>query len=383
MRRSSDRRSASLALNELAFSVVDWSLKISIVVFIVGVVYLLLNVPSFIKVPSSGGTVPTYLNKVHLINTILIVAAAVAAVTAVLRFYEHRQFGVYLMGSGVAFYFGVTMLINTLAKGVSNASIDACGNMVTTTAVISVGVGLVRTVLGIIQALIEGPVLNIQTRRGQLTVKAKDVIRRARLSMLSPCWKLPYCSEAMAKICPVFHQKKSCWKVGRGCQCDPVLIETLVGGMAVTAAAPAEAGGSGNILSLGEMDPVSKAAMVARRWKSRPRATKPPCDRCAIYMSHQDLKHKMAGPFAIIAPIVVFFYLWKSGIYSDYYGKVVAWLNNLAAQIAFSGPDQGVGQDLLGLSGPAGQIMVAIFLGIFMVVLLARVIEFYIFRLYL
>ncbi len=105
--------------------------------------------------------------------------------------------------------------------------------------------------------------------------EAKQRAIASQANMMSPCWKLPFCREAIRVLCPAFIAKTTCWKFGRGCYCDEEMIGRIVRG-----------------------EPMAVISAPTRISQS-----KPPCGRCYIYLEHQTYKFRMLSPLALPATI--------------------------------------------------------------------------------
>jgi len=106
--------------------------------------------------------------------------------------------------------------------------------------------------------------------------KQQRIARSA--NMFSPCWKLPFCREAIRVLCPAFLAKKTCWKFKRGCYCDEEMVGRIV-----------------------RNEPIEQIKAANTRQSKEA----PPCARCYIFLEHQTYKFRMLSPLALPATILL------------------------------------------------------------------------------
>lgn len=307
------------------------------------------------------------------VSFIFLLSASISASTALIRYWEVAQLGpFYLLGGAVA-YIGMPLLIQMLLGGAStNEATDAIINSFGSLAIVLVGGGLLRSIVSLVLHLLRKPPVEVRRERGgKLVVKPKEKVMRVRPWAFSPCWKLPFCSESMRRICPVFQRRRSCWRLKQGCQCDPMLIEALLGGLAIESA-----DGTQTIISLSEIEPERRAELVQRRWQRKVKK-KAPCDRCTIFMHHQQLKHQLLSPLIMLGIPIAFYFLWEP--YLKAYGAFIKVTSELWKQIAFE-PTK-IPFDPAGLMTPIAQVFVAIIIGAYILLYATRFLEFAIFKL--
>jgi len=138
---------------------------------------------------------------------------------------------------------------------------------------------------------------------------AKRVTVR-RLSFLSKCWDLPYCRDFLRRRCPAYKAKRTCWKLKRGCYCDPSIIEGLLEGVK-------------------DSDIVYQEGTTTRR----PTIT---CRRCPIYLEHQRLKYKAIYPLIYPATGAVMWAIFPA--LKFLYMKGASALTHIIARFSYAGP---------------------------------------------
>ena len=157
--------------------------------------------------------------------------------------------------------------------------------------------------------------LQLAVGRERKRIKEEDAAKGRRKTVKVPkenvfakCWQLPFCHDAVRELCPAFKAHKTCWKFGRGCNCDPDLVETLI---ASRTAGP----GRGARDSEGAF---IRAELEAEAPKSRSEKTIP-CAKCPIYTEHQRRKFRVINPVLIVftVALLVTFYTPLTGVYSS------------------------------------------------------------------
>lgn len=368
------RPSRREALEELIGTILNWLFLTCAVIAVLTLLYLLYGILSGAVTRPRPGT-PEMARVVAVtgkVSFIFLLSSSISASAALIRYWEVAQLGPCYLIAGVATYIGMPLLIQMLLGGAgTNEATDVIVNAFCSLSIVLVGGGLLRSIVSLIHHLLRKPPVEVRRERGgRLVVKPKEKVVRARPWAFSPCWKLPFCSESMKRICPVFQRRRSCWRLKQGCQCDPMLIEALLGGLAVESS-----DGTQTIVSLSELEPERREELIKRRWK-RVRK-KAPCDRCTIFMYHQQLKHQFFSPLIMLAIPIAFYFLWQP--YLKVYGAFVHIASDLWKQIAYE-PTK-IPFDPEGLMTPIAQVFVAIIIGSYVLLYATRFLEFVIFKL--
>ncbi len=118
--------------------------------------------------------------------------------------------------------------------------------------------------------------------------------RPIRTSVLAKCWEGPYCREFIRTHCPIFQQRKACWRERRGCYCDEDIVSNAaekVKGVMLEMAPASES----NFAS-----PTNQAPRKAQlsNWQKAER-----CRNCIIYNEHQREKYRIFLPLTILGTI--------------------------------------------------------------------------------
>lgn len=149
----------------------------------------------------------------------------------------------------------------------------------------------------------------------------------------SPCWKLPYCHDAVREHCPAFKAHRSCWRFGYGCNCDPSLIESLIRSGALDTAKSASRQSS------------AQKAQAAAYVRSDLQADAPvkaqertiPCSKCPIYLDHQRQKFKIVNPIAVVLALVLLGLAYAP--LTALYTALINGVSKLAGSFSYQGID--------------------------------------------
>lgn len=115
------------------------------------------------------------------------------------------------------------------------------------------------------------------------------VKKRRKPLLLSHCWDMPNCSDALRKVCPEFQKRKNCWRVKHGCLCDQRMV--------MRAAGLANMQKSERDAELGDEGAAKQPIVVLTPALKRAR-----CRTCAIYNEHQRQKFRIMS--ALVLPVV-------------------------------------------------------------------------------
>ena len=296
----------------------------------------------------------------------LSVALVVASISAILISYEDNKLGVIIVAIAVALEFGVPLALKAVvgdnsASGTIAAPLRQAG-------VVLFVVGIIKATIDLFDFLFKLPdrikmrQANVGTGR---PTEAKQRAIASKASMMSPCWQLPFCREAIRVLCPAFIAKKTCWKFGRGCYCDEEMIARIVRG-----------------------EPMESIKAPTRISQS-----KPPCGRCYIYLEHQTYKFRMLSPLALPATILVaflgyplyaqFFKLFDKGL-SSLWGSLSFSTSGLTPEALQANPEaQKAAQDAAYSASQVqgiAQTLIGIMLGFFLLIYITKSIEWAIFK---
>ncbi len=120
----------------------------------------------------------------------------------------------------------------------------------------------------------------------------------------SRCWELPYCHDTIREVCPAFKERRNCWKIRRGCNCDPMLVESLI-------RAGAARMGKGQDKVAAQQQQTQDEYLRDALGAGRGTGPRPPegrtmeCTKCPIYGEHQRQKFRIANPIVIIGTLAL------------------------------------------------------------------------------
>lgn len=126
------------------------------------------------------------------------------------------------------------------------------------------------------------------------SVQAKPMKR-----FLGKCWQGPFCREFIRTQCPVFHARKACWRVKKGCYCEPEIINTMVhrASQVPLAMAPEARYNFANNPYVGSAPP-KKTELTHAQKRER-------CRNCVIYTEHQREKYTFLAPLTVVMVAVL------------------------------------------------------------------------------
>jgi hypothetical protein len=186
-----------------------------------------------------------------------------------------------------------------------------------------------------------------------------------RMSLFGKCWEGPYCRDSIRPHCPIFQERKACWRERRGCYCEEEIVtkaaekvQGIVLGMApdpkrnyANSPTPGVSGqsiagiggatGRGPELTIGGTGVVSLNQEFGRRRVELTMAEKiERCRNCVIYNEHQKEKYQLLLPVAIIGGLLLCFLF--SGLMREFIGTGFSMADALLAKISFKAGDQQV-----------------------------------------
>ena len=237
---------------------------------------------------------PGIVHVLQFIGELLFVSGVVTTAALILVTLEEVYWSVIAGALGVVLLMGAPAMTANLTVGgqtPETAKIVAFWASLTGKAMIALVV--CRVIYEIYRQMAEGS----ERRRIQEEEVAKakrKTIKVPKEKLLARCWEMPFCHDAVRELCPAFKEKKTCWKYGRGCNCDPDLVETLIGTRHAGPKRGARSSEAAYILQELEVDQV----------KSRAEKTIP-CARCPIYTEHQRRKFRVVNPLLIVITVAL------------------------------------------------------------------------------
>jgi hypothetical protein len=345
-----------------------WALQLAIIGFVISAGYILYGIFSgVLNKPVDAAAAERYVRNLRLMGEVLAAAGILGTLCFVILTLSEIAYSVTMGLLGLALMFGMPILV---ASNLSQAGPRIIGVINEWSR--NAGMGILAVVaLRVLYEIVEQIRTAGARRREKEALEAiegpQKVKRPPKQGVWSPCWKLPYCHEAVREACPAFKSRKSCWRYGAGCNCDPSMIERLIRSGAL------ESGKGGSKASSKEK--TTHAAYV----RSDLQADAPvkaaertiPCSKCPIYLDHQRQKFKIVNPIAVIATVVGMgaLYIPLRAIYHTVVQAIAA----VASRMTFDVERVDPGQWVRYLDTPALQIF---FFGIVGLLALSYVLKF-------
>jgi hypothetical protein len=274
-----------------------WVLQAAAFFFIVSLGYLLYGAFSGV-LRTADARITTNLTRM---GHVLTLASFVGAACFCFLTIDELAYAVLIGLVGAGLMFGVPMMVQGNLRG---ANAQAGGAVLEAFHNAGMGV-LIAVAVRILFEIIQQIRLAGEKRRLKAEIEVETGIKKVKKTpagggVWSPCWGLPYCHEAVREHCPAYKARRSCWRFGYGCNCDPTLIERLIRAGAM------ESGRGGQ-----HLDSRTKATHEAfvrsdlqadRALKQRERTM--PCTKCPIYLDHQRQKFKIVNPIFVVATLM-------------------------------------------------------------------------------
>jgi hypothetical protein len=315
-----------------------------------------------------------YLRNLRLMGQIMAASGVLGTICFVILTLSELAFSVLMAIVGVGLMFGMPVLVASNLSQADSRIIGAINEWSR-----NAGLGILFIVgLRILYEIVEQVRTAGARRKEKEQLEAIDGLQKAKRppkpGIWSPCWKLPYCHDAVREACPAFKARRSCWRYGSGCNCDPTMIERLIRSGALESGKGASKASS--------REKTAHAAYV----RSDLQADAPvkaaertiPCSKCPIYLDHQRQKFKIVNPLAIIGTIVAMgvAYIPLRAIYRTVVQAVAA----IASKMTFDVERVDPGQWVRYLDTPALQIFFFIIVGLLALSYVLKFIEWVIFE---
>lgn len=309
-----ERKSKSGIRRGWLFALSSALLKLAALVFGLVAFYLV-----YVVIAGQLGTItPAGVKVLNTVSQALVISGTVTAVCLALLTLEEFTWMVGVGVAGIALMFGFPALVANYADPQSNEAARAVlyGGTLAGKAIIVV-VGL-RVIYEIYRQLAEGGERKrrkeVEEERARIREKPRKKVSE---SPFAPCWEMPFCHEAVRDLCPAYKARKTCWRFGRGCNCDPDLIETLIRSRVPTA-----------VQGAGEREGAYiRSDLQADAVRSRSEKTIP-CRQCPIYTDHQRRKYRVFSPLVILVTIVLF------GVFFEPLKQVYSSITHAVASLA-------------------------------------------------
>ena len=273
--------------------------KVSILAFIVALGYIIYAV--------YGGYLDANLDERKLANIsfmgkVLAVAGAVGALSFIIATLHEVAYAVAAGLVGLGLIFGTPMLLLTKLTSPDSPAGQEIQAWTFRAGLIICSIALLRVLYQIVHVIKTGPQSRERAKLEEEERLGPKKVRRTR-GIYSHCWDLPYCHDTIKELCPAYKERKNCWRLKRGCNCDPRLVETMIQSGAARV-------GKGQDKVSAKKQATADAYLRDAAGvgpKDGPRATGQTvsCKKCPIYGEHQRQKFNIVNPIAIIGTIAL------------------------------------------------------------------------------
>lgn len=308
------------------------ALQIGIAGFVLSLGYILFGIFSGALVKNAGQT-NTFVTNLRIMGQVMALCGTLGTLAFIFLTLSELAFAVLAGIVGAALLFGMPVLV---ASNLAQADPRIIGVINEWSK--NAGIGIMAIVgLRIFYEIVE-TIRTAASRRKEReeqeeSTGLKKTKKVQKPGIWSPCWKLPYCHDAVREHCPAFKAHRSCWRFGYGCNCDPTLIESLIRSGALDTAKSASRQSS------------AQKATAAAYVRSDLQADAPvkaqertiPCSKCPIYLDHQRQKFKIVNPIAVIIAVVLLAlaYMPLMAIYT----VIIDGVAKLAGKLSYQGID--------------------------------------------
>ncbi|GEM_PF-5112260 len=295
----------------------DWAgtgLKICGIAFIGSVAYMLYAIyGGHLAGPVGAKAV----GNLQLMGQIMAVSGFIGTICVVIVTYEEIAVAVVAGLIGIGLVLGFPLMV---AGQVSSQSGQAAGIITNWSAITGQAMVLIvgiRILVEIATYVREAPARRARLQEEQGFGKPKRATGRP-LYRMSHCWEMPFCHEAIKEMCPAFKNRKNCWRMRQGCNCDPYLIESLLKRGASLTSLPEQ--GSSYTRSDLQLGANQSGAVRTRE-----------CRYCPIFNEHQREKFNLLNPIVIAGTIVGLIAAYP--IMRALYARFIAFLARLAERL--------------------------------------------------
>lgn len=296
-------------------------LKIGVVVLLASAAYLIFGILAGHLGAQASNRIATVFQTTSGIFTI---ASIVVAVSAFVRFYQQPGWVYLAVVPGLVAVFVIPFLIQNRYAAPGPVGSALITNLRLCGAVVFVIVALRAAIAIAVRILHPPPPEEERADRPALHLEKKKVTTKPPL--WAKCWQLPYCHEFLKTACPAYEASKSCWKLNRGCNCDPSMIERLI---QVRAAARG---------TTAQQQRTARQYVREELEQPRPQITQQliSCKQCPIYNDHQRQKFALFNPIVVVATLIAFVLLVP--VYRAGFGKALIGIDLFAQRISFVDP---------------------------------------------
>jgi len=241
------------------------------------------------------------INNVVLMGKVLTASAVIGTIAFTLATIAEVAYVVAAAMIGLGLIFGTPMLILSKLQG-GNVAAEAIRTWTFNAGLGICIVAALRVLYQIGYTIKYGSAAKKKAEEEEQERLGPKKVRRAQ-TIYAMCWGLPYCHDTIREVCPAFKEKKTCWQFGKGCNCDPTMVESLI-----RAGAARVGKGQDKTSARTQMtqDAYLREALGAGKGGAAAASGRTlDCKKCPIYGDHQRQKFNIINPLAIIATIAL------------------------------------------------------------------------------
>jgi len=340
-----------------------WLLRVSLVGTVLCLAYIMyLIFGGFLANPT-----PQVAGAARYLGAGLSIFPVVLAVCIVARLWYELAYSLLVGLGGALITFGLPILMSM--QGVNAQGNPVADSLLKTTSMagkLVLLVALIRVIAAIAEYVRDAPARQAE-RQKQLAADGGPAKAQQSISRYGKCWQLPFCHEAIRRVCPAYDTRKTCWKFGRGCNCDPSMIEMMI----------RQGARKAGVVSADKQ----RTQQQYMRAELEADGTTPahertiPCTKCPIFNEHQRQKFALANPFFVVVTIVLFAMLFP--LVMQVYGVTITGLSHFASQFIIQQPGFEIdpGQWFQHLNTPAVKVFFIVIAFSFLFAYVLRVIE--------
>lgn len=316
--------------------------KISAVVFVLALGYIIYGVYG----GHLNGTVePRVVRNIEWMGKLLMAAGTVGTVALALATLDEVAYSIAVLILGVGLIFGPpALIISKLDQATSPVGL-AIATWTKNTGFAICGIVTIRVIYYIVETIRSGPKARTKAQEEEDSLFGPKKVKRTQ-GLWSRCWQLPYCHDTIREVCPAYKERRNCWKFGRGCNCDPMLVETMIRSGA------ARVGKGQDKVSAQKQttaDAYLREALGAGKPATGPGAAASrtvDCKKCPIYGEHQRQKFNIVNPVAIALTIALLVAAYP--IVNNLYHATIEAMARAASQLEMPGKEGTPGQTTAG-----------------------------------
>ena len=300
--------------------------------FILSLGYILFGIFSGALVKNSWQAAH-HVTNLRIMGQVLALCGTLGTLAFIVLTLSELAFAVVAGIVGAALMFGMPVLVASNLAQADPRIIAVINEWSKNTGIGILGIVGLRVLYEIVEQIRTGAARRREREEQEEIAGLKKTKKVQKPGVWSPCWKLPYCHDAVREHCPAFKAHRSCWRFGYGCNCDPSLIETLIRSGALDTAKGAN------------RQSATQKAQAAAYVRSDLQADAPikahertiPCSKCPIYLDHQRQKFRIVNPIAVVLSVVLLGLAYQP--LTAIYTALINGISKLAGSFSFQGID--------------------------------------------